>query len=160
MFPWKYSVWQDGWQDRQVWFIKLHQFSSLCRLPLLSHFLRCRVLFRVIQAGGCCSAAVAAVTVLQPEMNNFPSDPDTGVCLSGGLASLSRQPAVTSQTDSQERDTDPARELREEGNIGSIITMLITDQVRKSDQPLFHFTGHTWQHLSINVNSLILCLEV
>lgn len=80
-------------------------------------------------------------------MNNFPSDPDTGVCLSGGLASLSRQPAVTSQTDSpgytDPRDTRDSREGREEGNIGSIITMLITDQVRKSDQPLFHFTGHT-----------------
>ena len=86
-------------------------------------------------------------------MNNFPSDPDTGVCLSGGLASLSRQPAVTSQTDSlgytdprdtrDTRDSRDSREGREEGNIGSIITMLITDQVRKSDQPLFHFTGHT-----------------
>ena len=85
---------------------------------------------------------MAAVTVLQPEMNNFPSDPDTGVCLSGGLASLSRQPAVRSQTDSQERDTDPARDLREEGNIGSIITMLITDQVGKCERCLFVFTSH------------------
>ena len=65
-------------------------------------------------------------------MNNFPSDPETGVCLSGGLASLSRQSAVTSQTDSQ-GDTDPTdpRDFREDGNIGSIIQALITDQVRK-----------------------------
>ena len=77
-------------------------------------------------------------------MNNFPSDPETGVCLSGGLASLStvsRQPGVRSQTD-RSGYSDPG-DTREEGNIGSIITMLITDQVRKSDQPLFHFTGHT-----------------
>ena len=64
-------------------------------------------------------------------MNNFPSDPETGVCLSGGLASLSRQPAVRSQTD-RSGYSDPG-DTREEGNIGSIITMLITDQVRKYD---------------------------
>ena len=71
-------------------------------------------------------------------MNNFPSDPETGVCLSGGLASLSRQPAVTSQTDRQGY-SDPG-ETREEGNIGSIITMLITDQVRKYDRCLSVFS--------------------
>ena len=60
-------------------------------------------------------------------MNNFPSDPETGVCLSGGLASLSRQPAVRSQTD-RSGYSDPG-DTREEGNIGSIISMLITDQV-------------------------------
>ena len=82
-------------------------------------------------------------------MNNFPSDPDTGVCLSGGLASLSRQPAVTSQTDSpgytdprDTRDTRDTREGREEGNIGSIITMLITDQVGNCERSLFVFTSH------------------
>ena len=67
-------------------------------------------------------------------MNNFPTDPETGVCLSGGLASLSRQPAVTSQTD-RPGYSDPG-DTREEGNIGSIITMLITDQVRKYDRCL------------------------
>ena len=62
---------------------------------------------------------------------NFPSDPETGVCLSGGLASLSRQVGVRSQTDGRGY-TDPG-DTREEGNIGSLITMLITDQVRKYD---------------------------
>ena len=68
-------------------------------------------------------------------MNNFPSDPETGVCLSGGLASLSRQPGVRSQTD-RPGYSDPGTDTREEGNIGSIITMLITDQVRKYDRCL------------------------
>ena len=67
---------------------------------------------------------------LQSDMN-FPSDPETGVCLSGGLASLSRQVGVRSQTDGRGY-TDPG-DTREEGNIGSLITMLITDQVRKYD---------------------------
>ena len=66
---------------------------------------------------------------------NFPSDPETGVCLSGGLASLSRQPVqLRSETD-RPGYTDPG-DTREEGNIGSIITMLITDQVRKYDRCL------------------------
>ena len=56
-------------------------------------------------------------------MNNFPSDPDTGVCLSGGLASLSRQAGVRGQTEGPGY-TDLPRDTREEGNIGCIITML------------------------------------
>ena len=74
-------------------------------------------------------------------MNNFPSDPDTGVCLSGGLASLSRQAGVRGQTEGPGY-TDLPRDIREEGNIGSIITMLITDQVGNYERSLFVFTSH------------------
>jgi len=61
-------------------------------------------------------------------MNSYPSDPETGVCLSAGLACLSRHKEETGAVrDLQERD---------EGNIGSIITMLITDQTVDLDDYL------------------------
>merc|ERR1719412_957105 len=50
---------------------------------------------------------------------NLPSDPDTGVCLAGGLARHGGQ-GLSSDGGSGK----PGRE----DNIGSIITMLITDQ--------------------------------
>ena len=70
-------------------------------------------------------------------MNNYPSDPETGVCLSGGLACLSRHKAVRQTISVRQltirifQEETGVRDLqeREEGNIGSIITMLITDQV-------------------------------
>ena len=80
-------------------------------------------------------------------MNNFPSDPDTGVCLSGGLASLSRQAGVRGQTEGPGY-TDLPRDTREEGNIGSIITMLITDQVSTRGQV---FTSSHLHSISLSV---------
>ena len=83
-------------------------------------------------------------------MNNFPSDPDTGVCLSGGLASLSRQAGVRGQTEGPGY-TDLPRDTREEGNIGSIITMLITDQVSNMVYRCLVFTSSHLHCISLSV---------
>ena len=88
------------------------------------------------------SAVKPLLQWLQSDMSNYPTDPDTGVCLrtpglSGGLACLSRQKVSGEETDSRTIESfqeTGGRELqeRDEGNIGSIITMLITDQVSVS----------------------------
>ena len=101
-------------------------------------------------------------------MSNYPTDPDTGVCLrtpglSGGLACLSRQKVSSEETDSRTIESfqeTGGRELqeRDEGNIGSIITMLITDQVsvrsRKKENVFIYSLIESCLSLSFESTSL------
>ena len=97
-------------------------------------------------------------------MSNYPTDPDTGVCLSGGLACLSRQKVSSEETDSRTIESfqeTGGRELqeRDEGNIGSIITMLITDQVsvrsRKKENVFIYSLIESCLSLSFESTSLL-----
>jgi len=63
-------------------------------------------------------------------MNTYPCDPDTGVCLSGGVSvtGLARQTQNGTEAEDLCVNEVTGRSGKEDGNIGSIITMLITDQ--------------------------------
>jgi len=61
-------------------------------------------------------------------MNTFPSDPDTGVCLAGGVSAvpgLSRHHQDISHVVMEQAT---GKQGKDDNNIGSIISMLITDQ--------------------------------